>query len=286
MGLLVAVEDQWREILREVIQDNSSQSIIGTHFRALIAAASSKRGLQFPPATEPGLRFIQLLERYPDIVSILRRPGQDFLVVPAGRSDLLARGIQGQLYGIRPDLFQAFTSMGSNRPYYDKETDQVVWRKPADDQVVPESWIPIEPSTERSEVKLRSDFGEILEGQSSLRSRLLKALDNPHPLQAFSRVVKEAGLQRQWHSFRTEHLVEKIQSWAKSTGIGWKDAWLTKGPTDETWKQRPAVVPEGPATALCDPLQIFLSGLEPADVQRINIPLDLVLKVISASKKR
>lgn len=283
MGVLVAA-DEWREILRESI-DNSSQPIIGTHFRALIGAAASKRGLQFPPVAEPGLRFIELLERYPDVVSVLRRPGQDFLVVPAGRSDLLARGIQGQLYGIRPDLFQAFTSLSSNRPYYDRERDQVVWRKLGDGQAMPESWVPIEPSTEAGEFKLRRDFAETFATQSSTHSRLLEALENPHPLQAFSRVVKEARLQREWHSFRTEHLVEKIQSWAKASDIGWKDAWLTKGPTDETWKDRPAVLAEAPAKALSDPLRVLISGLDPADIQRINIPLDLVLKVITASKK-
>jgi len=81
--------DPWREILREAIQANPTRPVVGTHFRAAIKSAASKRGLQFPPFGEPELRFIQLLERYPDVVAILRRPGQDFLVGPVGRSDLL-----------------------------------------------------------------------------------------------------------------------------------------------------------------------------------------------------
>ena len=241
--------DLWREILREAIQVNSTQPVIGTHFRAAIDSAADKRGLQFPPSGEPELRFIQLLERYPDVVSILRRPGQDFLVGPAGRSDLLVKGIQTRPYGIRHDLFQAFTTVSHNRPYYDKSADQVVWQKPGEAQVLPDSWVAIEPTTEAAETQMRRDFAETLAEQSARRSQLLDALTHPLPLQAFGRAVKDAGLQREWHSFRTERVLERIQRWARDKQIEWKDAWLTEGPTAYTWKNQAGVSSEARISA-------------------------------------
>ena len=279
--------DRWREIVHEAIQANSTQPVMGTHFRAAIDSAASKRGLQFPPSGEPALRFIQLLQRYPDLVSILRRPGQDFLVGPAGRSDLLVKGIKkGRFYGIRHDLFQAFTTVSHNRPYYDKSADQLVWQTPGEGQAMPDSWVPIEPTTEAAEIQLRRDFAETREEQSTIRSQLLGALTNPAPLSVFGRAVREAGLQREWHSFRTERLLEKIQRWAKDKQIQWKDAWLTEGPTDYTRKNETSLSSDTRIRTEDDPLQVLFSGLNAADIQRISIPLDLVLKAISSPKKR
>src|ERR1017187_7201624 len=76
--------DAWRAILREAVAANPPP-VVGTHFRSAVDFAAAKHQWRFPPAEETGLRFIQLLERYPDVISILRRPGQDFLVAPADR---------------------------------------------------------------------------------------------------------------------------------------------------------------------------------------------------------
>ena len=280
--------DSWREILREAIQESSTQPVVGTCFRAAIDSAASKRDLQFPPSDEPELGFIELLQRHPDVVSILRRPGQDFLVVAAGKSDLLAKSIEGRLYGIRPDLFQAFTSVGYNspdRPYYDKNTGQVAWRKPGEGQALPESWIPIELTTEGAEIQLRRDFAGGVE-QAATRTQLLEAVMNSLPLSAFGKAVKKAGSQREWHSFRTERVLEKIQRWATDKQIEWNDTWLTERPSDYAWKKQASLSSGTPTHAEADPLRVLFSGLDAADIQRISIPLDLVLKAISSSKKR
>ena len=280
--------DSWSEILREAIQANSTQPVVGTQFRAAIDSEASKRGLGFPPSDEPGLGFIKLLQRYPDVVSILRRPGQDFLVVAAGRSDLLAKSIGRRLYGIRPDFFQAFTTVGYNslnRPYYDRSTDQVVWQKPGEEQALPESWVPIELTTEAVEIQLRRDFTETPE-QAATRSQLLEALANSLPLPAFGKAVKKAGSQREWHSFRTERVLAKIQRWATENQIEWNDAWLTEGTSGYAWKKGASLSSRTPTHSEVDALQILFPGLDAADIQRISIPLDLVLKAISSSKKR
>ena len=280
--------DLWRDILREAIQEISTQPVIGTRFRAAIGSAASKRGLQFPPSGEPKLGFIEFLQRYPDVVSILRRPGQDFLVVAAGKSDLLAKSVGRRLYGIRPDLFKAFTTVGydsTNLPYYDKNTDQVVRQEPGEGQALPESWVPVEVTTEAAEIQLRRDFTETPE-QAATRSQLLEAVTNSLPLSAFGKAVKRAGSQREWHSFRTERVLAKIQRWATDNQIEWNDAWLTEGPSDYAWKKQASLSSPTPTHAGADPLQFLFSGLDAADIQRISIPLDLVLKAISSPKKR
>jgi hypothetical protein len=141
--------------------------------------------------------------------------------------------------------------------------------------------VPIESTTEAKEIELRQAFAE----QFTARQSLLDALKRPLPLTAFGRAVREAGLQRQWHSFRTEKVVEKIQRWAKEQQIEWKDAWLTEGWTDHA-KNSKASYSDEATHAEGDALQFLFSRLDAVDIQRISIPLDLVLKAISSSKKR
>ena len=271
--------DPWKEILREAIQASPDKPLVGTNFRAAVVSAASKWELKFPPANEPELRFIQLLQRYPDVVSVLRRPGQDFLVVSAGRSDLLAKGIQGRLYFIRRDLFEGFTTISVNHPYYDKTADQVVWKTPAERSELTGSLVQIDPATEAAEIQLRREFAE-------QHPQVQIALPNPMTMQAFSRAVKALGLQREWHGFRTERLSEKIQRWARDNQIEWKDAWLTEGPAYYALKNRMSPSTSETPTPDSDPLQALFSGLDAVDIQRISIPLDLVLKAISSAKKR
>jgi len=278
--------DVWREILREAIAVNPPP-LLGTHFRSAVNLAVAKR--EAPPVEESGLRFIQLLERYPDVISVLRRPGQDFLVAPAEKKDLLAKRVQDHLFGIRHDLFQAFTTISENRPYYDKTADRVVWQEVEEGQTVPDTLVPIEPATSETEAKLRHDFAEKM--QEPLRSQLLKTLEDHWPLQAFGKKVKDLSLQTQWHSFRTELVVQKMQRWASEYKIDWKDAWLTPGRIGGLEKERSYLATRTQSSRLDgsrtehDALHLLFSGLDAADIQRIAIPLDLVLKVLSATKR-
>lgn len=277
-------DEQWRLILREAVGE-TTKPIIGTHFRQAVDTAAAKLGLRFPPDTDQKLRFIHLIQRYPDVVSLMRRPGQDFLVVPTGRSDLLAQGVQGRLFGIRRDLFEAFTVVASgNCPYYDKLSDKVIWRRTDAVDELSASQVSIEPTTLESEIVLRRKFVDSLSDQPDASSDLSLSLATAMPLRDFGKTVKDVGVQRKWHSFRTERVVERLQRWAEDKHIEWKDAWLIEG-LNERGRSReadpvtsPTVRPES------DAINILLSGLDAADIQRITIPLDLVLKALSASR--
>jgi hypothetical protein len=275
--------DEWREILREAVGRNQAP-VLGTHFRSVVDSVLS--GRMAPRPDDGGLRFIQVLERFPDVVSILRRPGQDFLVAPADKKELLSGQAQGRLFRIRYDFFQAFTLISQNRPFFDKTSGHVVWQEPG--QVVPDSLVPIQPTDIELEIKLRRDFAEKVGDPQ--RSALLETLGVPLPLQAFGMRVKDLGLQIQWHRFRTERVVERMQSWASESGIEWKDAWLASSLGEREKSQHDLAVrgqnesmPRGSVGV--EALERLLSGLNAADVQRISIPLDLVLKAFSASKR-
>lgn len=283
--------DPWREILRDAIEQVSEQPLVGTKYRSAVDAAAAKRGLRFPLPNEPALRFVELIQRYSDVVSIARRPGQDFLVVPAGRSDLLAEGVQTRPYGIRPDLFEAFTFVGESRAYYDPVQDKVVWQSARGVSSPPESWVAIESPTLEGEIKLRRDFVESLSPDSNTRARFDEALASTRPLQAFGIVVKETGVQRKWHAFRVERVLERIESWAKSHAIDWRGAWLSERRNEHISERTnfganpSAAANSAVATNERDALTALFSGLDAADIQRISIPLDLVLKAFSSHRK-
>jgi len=164
----------------------------------------------------------------------------------------------------------------------------VVWKEPVEGQTSPDSLVPIDPATLSSEIQLRGDFIATIE--EPLRSQLSKTLEDSRPLQTFGKVVQETQLNILWHSFRTKRVLEKIQRWASEKKVEWKDAWLTQGRTVNRGKEREFGLPapsghlEGRRTE-GDPLHLLFSGLDAADIQRISIPLDLVLKVLSARKK-
>lgn len=280
------VEEQWREILREAV-GGATQPILGTHFRFAVNTVAGKKGLRFPPvfppATEPDLRFIQLIERFPDVVSLMRRPGRDFLVAPSSRSDLLT---QDRSFGIRFDLFGAFTVVSNNHPYYDKLNDTVFWRTPDDTSgELFTSHVPIKPATLQSETELRRDFIASLVDQPNVRSILSASLATELRLQTFSKAVRNVGVQREWHSFRTKRVEERIQNWAKDNGIVWKDTWLTEERGERAHRRDAELVTSPAPKPERDTLNVLFSVLDAADIQRISIPLDLVLKALSSARK-
>ena len=93
------------------------------------------------------------------------------------------------------------------------------------------------------------------------------------PLGAFSRVVKELHLERAWHVFRVERLVQKIDAWTKFAGIERNPAW----------ESGVRSVKSESDTITARETNAFLAGLMqlgPEDAKRIMVPLDIVLKLI------
>jgi len=277
------VDTEWSEILRQAVGIEPAQPIVGSRFRKIVSELAAERGRSFPPEGESALKFIQLLERWPEIVSIMRRPGQDFIVAPAGDSDVLTNEIKDQLFGIRRDLFDAFTTISKALPLYDKTQDRVVWRSgEIAAHLVTSNFVPIPKSSEEDAIQLRREFAE--SRLEAVRVSLIASLSDGKPLQAFGRAIKQTGLQIEWHSFRTKRVLEQLQQWANSNGIEWKAVWLTG--KDDRARSVQLRSCEQTSAIDQDALKALLSSLEPADMQRISIPLDLVIKAFKHSQKR
>lgn len=282
-----AQQDPWGEVLKEALQTGNGKPIVGTKFRQAVNSAASLHEMHFPPVDEPRLRFIEFLERYPTVVSILRRPGQDFLIAPADKADILADSVQDRTF-IRRDFFAAFTIVSKAARSYNKAIDQVVWSGSSD---VPgaEGLISIPAPSEEDEVDLRRQFLNKIGPDSEVGKILLKSLSEPLPLQAFGKAVKENGMHKQWHSFRTARILDKIQTWAGKNGLEWKDAWLmpTFFRNVPDLKLRLDRVPseESDTRPETNALSLLLERLDPSDLQRISVPLDLVLKAVSPKKR-
>ncbi len=280
--------DPWAAILLEAVSTGVAEAIVGTKFRQAVARAASQRGVEFPPPEEPKLRFIQLLQRYPTVLSVLRRPGQDFLVIPAGRSDLVAKRDEA-LYAIRPDLFRAFTTISRGQPdekhaNYDPSTDSVIWR--GEESGASGCGVPVPLTTQEAELLLRREFAQVTKDPSAASEELLAALSSTSPLQAFSKTIKGLALQREWHRFRTARIVERLQLWAKENQLEWNDAWLVEGPTSRTWASEVTRSRQGHTQLDNGLLQDFFGALDVEDFHRISVPLDLILKAFSVMRKR
>jgi hypothetical protein len=270
----VTLQDpSWHSVLSEALAQAPNEPQQGTSFRALVDRVAATHGLAYPPANEPNLRFVQLLQRYPDILTVVRRPGQDMLVIPAGRTDLLASKPQMLSLRIREDLFGAFTQIRSGMPVYDRDTDTVTWQP--EEAVLPDGGVRIPKATQQGEIELRRQFSESAPADD-VKSRLYEALNSSSPFYTFGKEVREMGLQPKWHVFRTERIREKMEAWANDAGLTWKDAWFTRGRHERI----PTRTATASNTTQVEALTKLLTRLGSADLQRISVPLDLVLKAL------
>lgn len=273
-------KDPWPDVLLAAVGlagKDISEPILGAHFRQLVAQAASAKGVAFPPASEPGLRLGELVRRYPSIVVSLSRPGQDMLLAPASRPELLTqKQKQESPTGIRSDLFVAFTRIGPSRqPWYDPEQDTVVWLEAAPET---DRLVPIPSPALGDEVAIRRAFAEQIDDER-VQQLLLEALAATKPLPAFTAFVRAENLQRRWHLFRTGALIERIRKWAQQFGLPWQESWLTSSESRAN-----SSAPGKHASMIdADSQQRFLQGvlrLSAEEMARISIPLDVVLKLL------
>ena len=86
-----------------------------------------------------------------------------------------------------------------------------------------------------------------------------------------------------WHIFRSQSLAERLAQWAKESGIPWRETWLTIPTSDQTVpisRSDSPVIATSPKGRI-EGLATLVEGLNEADLARISVPLDLVLKILS-----
>lgn len=272
---------QWSEVVCQALQKYYDQksggqprAVPGAPLKPLVLQLAAEKGITYPPIEFQNKKFSDFLMALPTAALTYRRPGQDLLVVPAGRSDLFGVPTEANSevssIRFRNDVFKAFTTIFSDpcrRFWYVKAEDAFVEKS---NDEASEALVPVEASTFENLIKERQVFVDKLQLDQETAKAVISASSGA--LGSFSAKVKELRLDRQWHQFRAEIVYGKLQAWAAAHNIAFSPSWLekhSKHVSQETISSRET--------------NAFLAGLMqlgPEDAKRVLVPLDIVLKVL------
>lgn len=278
------MEDIWSTIVDEALKRGlatSEGAVPGAKFRQLVARTASQHDLSYPPSGYEDEKFGDFLKRFNSKLVVLRREGQDLLVAPVDKPELLDRPGDG-VAQLRPDIFEAFTRIpqGSppSQPWYAKDTDSIEWL--AEDQKLDLGRLTrIPPATMAQELRDREEFSRSSEIQDEVRDRLLAALGAHSALGSFSLELRAHGLARKWHFHRLRAVIGRIRAWCEAEHVQWRDDWM-----DASDKRIQNAGVRAASMATKDRRGLFrhlFDGLSDDDLRRISVPLDIVLKLLS-----
>ena len=276
--------ESWREILKESLQvatQGSQKPVPGARLRKTVAEVAEGRGLSYPPRGLTTGKFLEFVEAFPTEAIFVRRESGDVWIAPAAHPELLTKseadGAQRQV-GIRQDLFAAFTRFDElQSAWYDPLHDVVLWEEKSSN--LPDPWKRIPAADIPRALEDRKAFVETIAEPAS-KARLTEALRSERSLTAFAAAVRELGLQPIWHRFWISLLTDRIKHWADSWNLVWNSAWITASPRGAD----PAEARTAPGSDVNrewrNNLAMFFQSLTESDLQRISIPLDIVVKSI------
>lgn len=275
--------DVWVDIVTEALQKGlllSTGAVPGAKLRELIADSAKKRGQVYPPAENPNEKFGEFLKRFDSLLIVWRREGQDFLVAPVDKPELLADVQAARPARLRDDIFEAFTRVPRENPpkypWYDTESDTVKWFVVDESQPIPQL-VKMPSPSQSEEVEEKRTFANSPE-LADHKDSLLSTLSDHSALWAFSKVIKERGLGRKWHLYRFQLIVRRLKQWCASEHVEWRDEWIGQAPPRVIWTKfgQTADIPR-------DQRKLFEKVIEMLgedDLRRISVPLDIVLKLI------
>ncbi len=272
----------WADVFQKAFKiawEGQPRPVPGAKFRQLVAKIVVESGEVFPPPKSG--KFSKFLGNFPEMLLLQSHPGEDVLVVPADRPDLLASG-KGLSGRVRSDLFSALTKFSpssSSAFYFNPELDAVVEIKSGD--VVPSGVIQLPATTFEGEVDIRKKFAVSADIDENSRAELIRALDASRPLTSFSAVIKTHGLSKVWHRYRVSVVVEKLRLWTAENEIPWNTSWLVDAESASTVAPIPAVRFEQDLVSL---IHALAGQVSEADISRISVPLDIVLKLVSQKR--
>ncbi len=276
-------KSNWRPILLEAVKQSCEQTqaaVPGAKLRALVGRLAQAQNLTYPPAEAPKIRFREFVEAFGDLVVVRTRPSQDFLVAPVDRPELLISRDTAPgrpLPGIRRDLFEAFVHVNSDvTPWYEAELDQVHFIPK--DSVPAKGWIRIPAADIEQARKDRRDFASQID-DPALRQSLEALLGGNDFMPAFTAEVHRAGRQAEWHIYRSKLILQRIKEWTSKSKIEWKEEWITSSPSG-----RHEPLDEKSGTADRQSMFQVLQQLDADELSRIQLPLDLVAKLLSGRR--
>ncbi len=277
------MSDVWREIVAEALKQGvqiSKGAVPGAKLRQLIARIAPKYGEQYPPAGHEEEKFGEFLNAFGSLLILLRRNGQDILVAPVDKPQLLdiAEGGQTQL---REDVFEAFTHIPREsppvEPWYARDTDTIQWST-ANESLEPERFVKVPPATLSQELEDRKAFALSSGIDSQIRDSIVATLQEHSALWAFSKIVKEHGLSRKWHLYRFQAVVQRIRKWCESEHVEWREDWL-RSKTDQPSRVKASKM-SAPSRGQGHLFEKFVEALSDDDLKRVSVPLDIVLKLL------
>ncbi len=280
---MTQINDPWPEIIATALEQGLKTSkgpVPGAKLRELVARFAPKYGEIYPPAGHEDEKFAQFLKQFNSTVILLFREGQDILVAPAARPELLVGTEDDRQATLRDDIFEAFTRISHEdppkEPWYSRREDTIRWSA-STEPLDPIEFAKIPPPTRFQEVEDRRDFANTAEMERH-KDALLATLGQHSALFAFSQTVKEYGLARKWHLFRFQAIVKRIRSWCENEGVEWRDEWIGV----KTDKSVPLSLTDLSINIARKPagLAKFIERLSEDDLKRVSVPLDIVLKLL------
>ena len=277
------MQNEWQDIVKLALEREIQQTgaaVSGAKLRRAIAEIASERGIEFPP---PDMgKFSAFVESFAADVLVHRRPGNDILVVPSSRAELLTvenPSVAANAARIRQDLFEALTRIpaeGRGAPHYEPDQDTVIYVAPGG--VVPSTAVALPVTSLENELQIRRQFIGESELQENAKEALAGALSNATPLRSFSGVVQAFGLIKQWHFFRMSKLSSKLRAWSVERALPWQSSWV-----DLSEPRSVAPIRAGLATTAVGRKKLadLATLLSDEDIARINIPMDIVLRLLS-----
>jgi hypothetical protein len=276
------MSENWQEIVKKALDrglESSKGAVPGAKLRQIIAHIAPSYGEQYPPLGHEDEKFRDFLGHFGSLLTVFPRDGQDILVAPSDRPELLGASETGQAQ-LRADMFEAFTRIPREsppmEPWYERSSDRIKWQT-ADEATDPVNFSKIPPATLAQELEDRRAFALSLEIDSQIKGNLLGVPQDHSGLWTFTKIVKENGLSHKWHFFRFRALLRRIKSWCESENIEWREDWLRSGSVPPS-SGKPLNISD-----LIDSthrFEGFLQGLSDDDVKRISVPLDIVLKLL------
>ncbi len=277
----VATTAQWADLVKAALAthvETGGAAVSGAKLRALVTAAADRVNLQVPEAIGR-LKFKDQVAQLAGEgqLALRLRTGQDFLVAPIGKEELLLDSPEPRNRsrpGIRQDLFEAFSRVDERIPWYIKDQDSIEWRGAGD--TAPPNSVPVPRASIDLLVQFRRDFAS---GQAQpVSSNLTNALATARPLAEFSRVVRESSLQPSWHEFRSKAMADRISTWASENGLPWNAAWIT---SESSGTEESSIDSESTNREWRNSLRHLLGQLDREDLARISVPMDIVLRLMT-----
>jgi hypothetical protein len=281
------MEEIWKTVVAEAlgrgIRESKGRAVAGAKLRQLVSHVALQNNVTYPPPGFESTNFSEFLKYFDSIAVVLRRRAQDILVAPVDQPELLmGLSTTGNQPQIRTDLFDAFTRIPRETepriPWYEPALDRINWLSLEEGEANP-LLIPIPPASRNQEIADRRSFTDSLQAEQGTLDNLRRALDEPGSsvLWSFSQILRTAHLSRRWHEYRFQLVTSRIRRWSEAQHVPWQESWLV-APSDAATNDAQVEAAVELASERAS-LKELLSALDEEDLKRVNIPLDIVLKL-------